>query len=112
MIAFAIVLSLFIIYLWTRQRSVLNAQKAEKLGVDIETVEEAVIPTSKSVYVKAAKDIGSGALDSARLAIDNTRQVVGEVKKDAKIAKLEALLGDDELMAGLKAKLAQEQKSE
>lgn len=103
-----IVIGLIVLFILYRVMQSRNDTQAQNMGVETNEVKEAVVPVSDNVYVKAARDIGSGALESAKMAVDNTREVTSQVKRDAKVARLEALMADEELMEALKTKLKSE----
>lgn len=105
MVVIAIIVVLVALYLWSKQKNTKNIAQAEAMGIDVETVEEAVVPKLENAYAKAARDIGVGALDAARLAKDNAKTVVSEVQREQKLNKLQMLLEDEELLTALKSRV-------
>ena len=101
-----ILIALVALYIIYRVMSSRNDRHAQNMGVEEQVAE--VRNVEPNVYADAARKIGSGALESARLATDNAKTVVSQVQRDAKIARLEALMSDEELMEALKTKLKSE----
>lgn len=102
----AILLIVFIAYVIYRVGNSFGARKvAEHVEEQVsEIVEKA--PRFEP-YADAARKIGSGALDAAKLATDNAKDVVADVQREKKLEKLQALLEDEELLAELKSRVKQ-----
>lgn len=98
-----LILMLFMLYIVYRIGSSFGGRKVAENTT--EQVEEATTKTPRfntAPYSDAARKIADGALDAARLAGENARDVVAEVQREQKLAKLQSLLEDEELLNELK----------